>query len=343
MQIRLKGINQVTKTLADGTKRTYYFAWKGGPRLQGEPGSPEFIASYHAAVAAKVAPPQGVIFSIIAAFRASTAFADLADRTRRDYVAKLRLIEKKFGTFPLAALSDRRTRGLFLQWRDELALASRRQADYHLQVFARMLSWALDRGLIPCNPCERAGRTYRATRADKVWTAADEAAFYELAPKHLHLALTLALWTGQRQGDLLALTWGAYDGRHIRLRQGKSGRRVVVPVGAPLKAALDLARAGRQGPVILTNSEGMPWTADGFRSSWRKACAIAGVVGVTFHDLRGTAISRLALAGATEPEIASLTGHTLSDVTSILDRHYLNRDPGLAVSAIRKLEKREGG
>ena len=30
-----------------------------------------------------------------------------------------------------------------------------------------------------------------------------ELAFLEKAPHHLHLPLTLALWTGQREGDLL--------------------------------------------------------------------------------------------------------------------------------------------
>jgi hypothetical protein len=29
----------------------------------------------------------------------------------------------------------------------------------------------------------------------------------------------LALWTGQRQGDLLRLPWSAYDGARIRLQQ----------------------------------------------------------------------------------------------------------------------------
>jgi hypothetical protein len=33
-----------------------------------------------------------------------------------------------------------------------------------------------------------------------------------------------------------------------------------------------------------------------------------------------------------------LTGHALRDVRSILDAHYLHRDPALAESAIRKLE-----
>ena len=90
----------------------------------------------------------------------------------------------------------------------------------------------------------------------------------------------------------------------------------------------------------MTTLDGNPWTPDGFRASWRKACKRAGIVGVTFNDLRGTAVTRLALAGCTEAEIATITGHSSRDVRSILDAHYLHRDPALAESAIRKLERR---
>lgn len=338
MRVRLKGINPKRKKLADGTYRTYYYAWKGGPRLQGEPGTPEFIASYHAAVNARKAPPQGVILSILQGFQASDDFLSRSDRYRADMVKHIKKIEAKFGDFPLGALADRRSRGEFMAWRDQLALSSRRQADYTWTVLARILSWALNRGLVAANPCERGGRLYRGSRADKIWSDDDERAFLEKAPKHLHLALLLALWTGQRQGDLLRLPWSAYDGRHIRLKQGKTGSRVVIPVGAPLKAALDATQ--RQSTVILVNSDGMPWTGDGFRSSWRKACAAAGISGVTFHDLRGTAVTRLAIAGCTEAQIAAITGHSLKDVGAILDAHYLKRDPALAEEAIRKLETR---
>jgi hypothetical protein len=63
-------------------------------------------------------------------------------------------------------------------------------------------------------------------------------------------------------------------------------------------------------------------------------------VGVTFNDLRGTAVTRLALAGCTEAEIATITGHSLRDVRSVLDAHYLPRDSTLAESAIRKLKRK---
>jgi integrase len=103
-------------------------------------------------------------------------------------------------------------------------------------VLARVLSWALQAWARCSEPvCERGGRLYRGSRTDKIWTDDDEAAFMKTAPKHLHLPLLLALWTGQRQGDLLRLTWSAYDGETIRLRQSKTGARVSIPVGTPLK------------------------------------------------------------------------------------------------------------
>jgi integrase len=350
MRIRLKGINSITKRLAGGTRRTYWYAWKGGPPLRGEPGTPEFIASYNESVARKVVPAKGALISLLQQYQASDDFTSLADSTRRSYIALITRIEKEFGDFPLSGLTDRRARGIFMAWRDQLAAsAGRRLADYSWTVLARILSWSFNRGLVAANPCERGGRLYRGGgRADKIWTVADEAAFLERAPAHLHLPLLLALWTGQGQGDLLRLPWSAYDGAHIRLRQnktvrlrqGKTGVRVVIPVGAPLKAALDAAT--KRSTIILTNSDGAPWTADGFRASWGKACTKAGIVGVTFNDLRGTAVTRLALAGCTEAEIATITGHSLRGVRAILDTHYLSRDPALGESAIRKLEAAEG-
>src|SRR5262249_32420146 len=218
----------------------YYYAWKSGPPLRGEPGTPEFSASYNEAVARKLAPPHGVLLSLLQSYQASEDFRQLSNRTRMDYARIIKQeIEPQYSDFPLSALTDRRARGLFMEWRDKLAIKSRRQADYAWTVLARVLSWSKDRGKITVNPCERGGRVYRGSRVDKIWTADDEAAFLRSAPVHLHLPLLLALWTGQRQGDLLRLPWSAYDGNRIRLRQSKTGARVSFKVGAPLKAALD--------------------------------------------------------------------------------------------------------
>jgi hypothetical protein len=50
-------------------------------------------------------------------------------------------------------------------------------------------------------------------------------------------------------------------------------------------------------------------------------------------------VTRLASLGCTEIEIASITGHTISIVKSILEKHYLARSQRLGDSAIRRLEE----
>ena len=167
MRIKLRGINSKRKKLADGSFKTYYWAWKGGPPLIGEPGSPEFVASYNAAVATKVTPPRGRLLSVLHDYQKSDEFLSLAPRSRLDYVGKIKLIEKEFGDFPLSGMTDKRTRGIFKAWRERVALSSRRQADYAWTVLARVLSFGLDRGLVAANPCERGGRLYRGSRSAK--------------------------------------------------------------------------------------------------------------------------------------------------------------------------------
>jgi integrase len=149
--------------------------------------------------------------------------------------------------------------------------------------------------------------------------------------------MLLAIYTGQRQGDLLRLPWSAYDGAVIKMRQRKTGAYVSIPVADTLKAVLDTAP--RRSPIILISSESKPWTESGFQSAWGKATMRAGVRGLTFHDLRGTAVVTLARAGRNEVEIYSITGHKPSDVQAILTAHYLPRDAQVASNAIATLNR----
>src|SRR5262245_17674963 len=96
MRVRLKGINSKRKRLANGRIRTYWYAWKGGPPLRGEHGTPEFIASYYEAVAAKVAPPTGVLLSLLQGYQASSDFLERAERTWQDYIRQIKIIETEF-------------------------------------------------------------------------------------------------------------------------------------------------------------------------------------------------------------------------------------------------------
>jgi hypothetical protein len=58
--------------------------------------------------------------------------------------------------------------------------------------------------------------------------------------------------------------------------------------------------------------------------------------GRPFHDVKGTAVVRSAIAR----EIAAVTGHSLKDVEAILDAHDLGRDMRLTEPAVLKLEAR---
>ena len=324
----MKGVHKVKRKLASGAYAVHHYAWRGGPKLEGEPGSPEFIAAYTAAQAAREKPQHhaGTMQSLITAYQQTPKFADLAPTTKAGYIRHIRQIEAAFGDMPLAAIADPRVRGEFLDWRDRLAAKSARSADYAFSVLALILAWAYDRRKIAANPCERPGRLYSGSRADDIWTEEQIEAFLGKAPKQLHLPFLLALWTGQRQADILRLTWSAYDGQTIRLRQSKTGRHMVIPVAGPLRVALDAAKVRRRAMTICETSRGQPWTRDGFKASFGKAQAAAGIEGVTFHDLRGSAVTYLAIAGCTVPEIAALTGHSLKDAESILSKHYLGRD-----------------
>jgi hypothetical protein len=197
MRVQLKGVAHIRKKLADGQVRNYWYAWRGGPRLEGSPGTAEFIISYNGAIAARKRPLNNDLSFILDAYQDAEAFRCLASKTKRDYARSLTSIRKKFGDCPIKILGDRRVRGDFLEWRDEIAKYSPRQADYVITVFARALSWALDRGMISVNLLERPGRVWSGSRAEKVWTNADEARFLEVASAQMALAFMLGLWTGQ--------------------------------------------------------------------------------------------------------------------------------------------------
>ena len=342
-RVRLKGINKVKKTLADGSVKEFFYLRSTKARLPGKPGSPEFIASYNAAVAhlaKERQPPAGEFRSLIARFKASAEFVGLKPKTKIDYMTHILRIESEFGDMPIAAIEDTRSRGDFLEWRDGMS-SKPRSADYGWTVLARIMSWAKNRSLLKSNPCEKGGRLYKGgDRAEIVWQPADITALAREASPEVMSAVILALWTGQRQGDLLRLSWTAYDGRTITLKQAKTGKRVSIPVGETLRQFLDgLEKTSTQ---ILTSTRGTPWTTDGFKSSFYRACERPKIGDLHFHDLRGTAVTRLALSGCEVPQIASFTGHSLKDVEMLLEAHYLGGRVELAEQAALKLESRFG-
>lgn len=303
-----------------------------------EPGTPEFMQEFSAKSKEGRMPAADTVAGLVASYKASPAYKDLSKVSKRDYDPFLADISDSFGDMPTIALEDHGARTIFKEWRDGMA-ANPRKADRAWSVIRRVFSWATDGELIKRNPCTGGGRLYAGSRADIIWNKDQIATVLEKCPDRIKQALMLALWTGQRQGDLLALTWTAYDGTRIRLKQSKTGKRVTILVHSDLKAMLDGME--RKAVTILTNTQDRPWTSDGFKTTWGKAMKAKGVgiTGVAFTDLRGTFITAARRAGATLEEIAAASGHSMKDITRVLEAHYLAHDEETNDAVILKMEK----
>ncbi|SCB30803.1 tyrosine-type recombinase/integrase [Rhizobium lusitanum] len=342
MRVELKGLHKTSKKLADGTKRDYYYAWKNGPRIKAEYGTSAFYDEFRRLTKEKKSPDSNSFQSIITLYKRT----DLQQRkpsTRRSYLQYIKLIEEEFGDMSIAAIEETGSRAVFLDWRSEMADRPR-TADLAWSVLQKIMAFGVHTEKLKRNPCVKAGRLAETgTRREKIWLPADISKLREKASQQITDALTLALWTGQRQGDLLRLQWSSYDGMRIRLKQAKTGRHVIVLVSGELRATLERLKKlndERKVPAltILTNSHGKTWTSDGFRTSWGKAVEAAKVSGLTFHDLRGTFITRARRAGASIEDIAEASGHSIVDVRSILETHYLAGDATAGDAVILKLE-----
>ena len=141
------------------------------------------------------------------------------------------------------------------------------------------------------------------------WTESDAATALAGLDEPYRRVVVLGMHTGQRRGDLIALIWGAYDGRTIQLRQRKTGAALVIPCHPELRAELDLWRENRRAAVILTSPQGRPWTAAHLTREMSKRLRALGLPEITVHGLRKLAAARLAEAGCSAPEIAAITGH----------------------------------
>jgi integrase len=120
----------------------------------------------------------------------------------------------------------------------------------------------------------------------------------------------MAITTGARRGELLALRWRDVDleRRHAYVRTSKNGEaRMLVLVAAVLE---EIARIRSRRPEdFVFASDKRPGRAMRTERAFREACEAARIEGFRFHDLRHTAASYAAQHGASLLEIADLLGH----------------------------------
>jgi hypothetical protein len=191
---------------------------------------------------------------------------------------------------------------------------------------------------------EAAGLRLRTSKPrDRIWSDDEVARWLAAAATedpHMATAFQLLRFTAQRPGDVLRMAWPHYSGSAIRVRQQKTGALLDVPVHPELAAHLDRVLRHRACLTIVAY-RGRPVPYLRFNERFRRVAKAAGI-DAQARDLRRTAMLRMAEAGATVPQIASVSGHSIDATARILET-YLPRNRALAETAIAKLADHRRG
>lgn len=299
----------VRKKLADGSVKEYrYPAWAP-------------------AKASRIAPDS--LDALLAAYRASPEYAAKAKATRANYAIYLRELDR-LGSLPLKECTRKR----ILAVRDAIARARGNGAGTGFgRVAGAVFAWAVERGWLEYTPLARLkglpGGHLQAWSEDAARTA------LERLPEAYRRVVVLALHTGQRRGDLIAMTWSAYDGATIRLRQQKTGTSLVIPAHPALRAELEEWKRERSATTILVAPRGQPWTAAHLSREMGRLLGELGLPDINVHGTRKLAATRLAEAGCSTSEIAAITGHRSLSMVELYTRSA--DQERLANSAVARL------
>jgi hypothetical protein len=289
-------------------------------------------------------------------YRQSPRYTRKAATTQDDYRRKAKIFLARFGEFSVAAIDKPH---LYRWWEELYAARGHAMANGILAVVRAMLSHACRIGWRADNPAKQLALDTVAPRL--VFWLPDEvtaivAAADQLGEPSVGDAIVVALHSGQRLGDVLAMPDRIFDDKRIRLSQAKMKSRGGALIDAPMTPALRDRVAAiktrkracgliRIDTLVLREDTGGPYDKFSFNKAFRRARALAakacadtcpGLAEKRFQDLRDTAVTRLALAGCSIAEIAAITGHSLNSITQII-KHYLVLQPEMADAAIAKL------
>jgi integrase len=187
---------------------------------------------------------------------------------------------------------------------------------------AAVFTWAIRRRIAPkdwghpCRPIERRTEDNQKTR----FLSDDERERLLLASRgckwpRAYLLVLLALTTGARRGELLALRWQDIDFAHsvAHVGRSKNGDPKALPLTAPVVEELQRLQGGPSALVFpSTRRPGNPYAIE---TLWPHLLKAARVRELRFHDLRHSCASYLAQNGATLLEIGDLLGHRQISMT----------------------------
>jgi hypothetical protein len=298
-------------------------------RLPDDPNQPEFWTAYAALMHVQVPEPRtDTIDALIAVWQASPEFQALGTGTSIRWKRHCQRIAEAWGPIRVAHIKPENV----LTLRDLFA-ATPAHTNNMLRCLSSMLGWSVPRGWRPDNPCRevkplKGGQGYAPWMPDVI-----EAARLDLRPD-LWWVVAVALYTGQRLGDCLAMRWSAINAAGlISVRQEKTDKFLLIPIHRDLKTVLDTIP--RRAVTILTSTEGTPWR--GFQATWGKHKPTSVKEhGLVFHGLRKSAVVQLLEAGCTDAEVSAITGQTRKMV-----EHYAKEinQKKMALAAMRKWEQ----
>lgn len=191
-----------------------------------------------------------------------------------------------------------------------------------LMVLSHMFSWACEWGVVESNPCRGVARP-PMTRRDRCPTDAEFAAVRARCPRMHQIAMDLALLTGLRREDILALTRDSEADDGLLVRTGKTDKPLLFLWTDELRAVVKAAWAEppRVRRYLICTKAGKRYTGDGFSRMWKrahdkalKAKEIAAPF--TFHDIRAKSASD----DADPARASSRLGHTTRQTT---ERYYI--------------------
>jgi integrase len=292
----------------------FYFRKCGckGVRLRGIPGSPEFMRAYEAAIGnaepivigadrAKV----GTVAATVGMMLASAAFADLADGTQRMRRGILERFREVHGDKRIALIERKHVQALI-----DAKAATPGAARNLLAVIRLLMQFAIDAGIRADNPALGVKSVKIKSDGFLTWEEHHIAAYEARHPigTMARLAFELALGTGQRRADLVKMGRQHVRGDMIMVRQSKTGKPLMIPIGNELRAAIEAMPTDRL--TFITTSRGEPFSPPSFTNWFRNRCQEAGLPDtLSVHGLRKAMCRRLAEAGCSEKQIAAISGH----------------------------------
>ena len=121
---------------------------------------------------------------------------------------------------------------------------------------------------------------------------------------HIGPLITWAIETAMRRGEIAAMRWDHLDrkARVLLIPETKTGTPRRVPLSTAALAVLD---------GLPRRLDGKVWgmRPDSISQAFERVCKAAGIEGLTFHDLRHEATSRLFEKGLNPMQVAAITGH----------------------------------